>query len=169
MCKDATFDDKKRMYAHPLIGIFSASSNDAITAPQKEICSTSVRMINSNMKLKEVVSEHMITHLLQLCKRELGLSEVPNIMLLDTPTVEGGTSFGQFDGDSIQVVVKNRHPVDIMRTLAHELVHWAQSSAGMELDGSDGSSIENQANAIAGVIMRKFGKMYPQYFMDTMP
>ena len=151
----------------------SANNNDAIIAVQKEICSINVfivLVINSSMKLREVVQEHMITHLLQLCKHELGLGEIPPISLLDTePTIPGGTSFGQFTDNGIEVVTKGRHPMDVMRTLAHELVHWKQRVEGLELDGSDGSETENQANAIAGVIMRKFGQMYPQYFVGTLP
>lgn len=122
------------------------------------------------MKLREVVQEHMITHLLQLCKHELALDEIPPIFLIDNePTIAGGTSFGQFSDDGIEVVTTGRHPMDVMRTLAHELVHWKQRVEGLELDGSDGSETENQANAIAGVIMRKFGQMYPQYFVGTLP
>jgi len=122
------------------------------------------------MKLYEVVQEHMITHLLQLCKNELGIDELPPINLVDDDSaVGGGTSFGEFDGNSVRVVSKDRHPMDVMRTLVHELVHWQQLNQGMELDGSDGSEIENEANAVAGVIMRKFGKMYPDYFVDTLP
>jgi len=95
---------------------------------------------------------------------------LPPIELVDgEPTVGGGTSFGEFDGEKIRVVTMKRHPMDVMRTLAHELVHWKQLVSGDELDGSDGSSIENEANALAGVIMRKFGKMYPDYFVQTMP
>jgi hypothetical protein len=111
----------------------------------------------------------MITHLLQLCKHELNLDNLPPINLVDEDAVGGGKSFGVFDGDTIQVVTKGRHPMDVMRTLAHELVHWKQRIEGMELDGSDGSETENQANAMAGVIMRKFGEKYPQYFMDSLP
>lgn len=114
------------------------------------------------------MSQHMVTHLLQLCKKELQLSELPEIQLVSEPTVGGGTSFGEFDG-AIKVVSLNRHPMDVMRTLAHELVHWKQMQSGQELDGSDGSSIENDANAYAGVILRKFGKMYPEYFLQSMP
>jgi len=127
-------------------------------------------MINSNMKLREFVNEHMITHLLQLCKAELGIDELPPIELIDDePTVGGGTAFGDFNGESIRVVTMGRHPMDVMRTLAHELVHWKQLIDGDELDGSDGSPIENEANAVAGAIMRKFGKMYPDYFLKVMP
>lgn len=121
------------------------------------------------MKLREFVQEHMITHLLQLCKAELEIDELPPISLVDEPTVGGGTSFGVFDGNSINVVTLNRHPMDVMRTLAHELVHWKQMMDGDELDGSDGSSTENEANAVAGMIMRKFAKLYPDYFLQSMP
>jgi hypothetical protein len=120
------------------------------------------------MRIKEVILENMITHLLLLCKRELGLQDLPHIELVDDDTVGGGMSFGEFDGD-IRVVTKGRHPMDVARTLAHELVHWKQRTESMELNGSDGSETENQANALAGVIMRKFGKMYPEYFIQSLP
>ena len=122
------------------------------------------------MKIKDFVSEHMVTHLLDLCKNELGIEELPSVNLIsDQPTVGEGTSFGVFDETGIKVVTAGRHPMDVMRTLAHELVHWKQSVHGQELDGSDGSDTENEANAMAGVIMRKFGKMYPEYFLQSMP
>lgn len=122
------------------------------------------------MKLCEFVQNAMVTHLLQVCKHELELADLPEIIFLDTePTTGSGTSFGQFTDDGIEVVTMGRHPMDVMRTLAHELVHWKQRISGQELDGSDGSATENQANAIAGVIMRKFGQKYPQYFLDTLP
>lgn len=120
------------------------------------------------MTLKEILLEHMITHLLELCKHDLEIDHLPEIIMVNTPTVGGDSSFGVFDG-SIKVVTKDRHPVDVMRTLAHELVHWKQKLENMKLDGSDGSETENQANAIAGSIMRKFGKMYPEYFLNTLP
>jgi hypothetical protein len=121
------------------------------------------------MKLREVLQNHMVTHLLDLCKHELALDDLPPIYLVDEPTVGGGTSFGEFTDKGIRVVSANRHPMDVMRTLAHELVHWKQRVEGSELDGSDGSETENQANAIAAIIMRKFGKQYPQYFTDVLP
>jgi hypothetical protein len=31
-------------------------------------------------------------------------------------------------------------------------------------DGSDGSPIENEANAVAGVIIRKYGKIHPELY-----
>ncbi len=121
------------------------------------------------MKILETIQEHMITHLLGVCKRELEIDELPPIRFINEPTIPGGTSFGVFDGESVLVVVKNRHPMDVARTLAHELTHWQQKITGQDLDGATGSNTENDANAIAGVILRKFGEMYPQYFTDILP
>jgi hypothetical protein len=120
------------------------------------------------MKIIEAVQSHMINYLLQLCKKEIGFSQLPPIKFINEPHVPNTTSFGVFDGKSIQVVILNRHPIDISRTLAHELVHWHQQISGEELDGTTGSNTENDANAIAGVILRKFGEMYPEYFMDSL-
>ena len=32
-------------------------------------------------------------------------------------------------------------------------------------DGNDGSDIENEANAVAGIIMRKYGKLHPEIYL----
>ena len=118
------------------------------------------------MKLKELLLKHMVKHLLTICKHELELESLPKIRLLDYSL--GSSSFGEFDGE-IKVVTKDRHPIDIMRTLAHELVHFKQLKDNIELDGNDGSDTENAANALAGTIMRKFAHQYPDYFLDNIP
>lgn len=116
------------------------------------------------MKLNEVLLEGMLDNFFDMCKEELEIDELPPIKFVsDEPTV-AGTSFGVFTDGGLHVVTMNRHPMDVMRTLAHELVHWKQRSNGQEMDGSDGSETENQANAIAGVIMRRFGKEHPECF-----
>lgn len=71
--------------------------------------------------------------------------------------------------DNLTVVYgKDRMLGDIMRSIAHELVHHQQNEAGKLDDttaaGSDGSDIENEANARAGVIMRKFGKAHQEIY-----
>lgn len=119
------------------------------------------------MKLKEVLLQNMVTHLLKLSKSELGLTSVPEIQLLNTPL--DCDSFGLFDDGGIKVVAKDRHPIDVMRTLAHELTHYKQRMDGKELNGEDGSPDENEANAMAGIIMRKFAHQYPDYFVEALP
>ena len=72
-------------------------------------------------------------------------------------------SFGYFEpaSNKIWVYVKNRNMADILRTLAHELVHRRQAELGMldDMSGETGSVIENEANAKAGVLLRDFGKI----------
>lgn len=69
-------------------------------------------------------------------------------------------TFGYFDIDNncIVVCVKHRHINDVLRTVAHEITHLAQHqrSALTASDGRTGSNIENQANAVAGILMRKW-------------
>ena len=93
----------------------------------------------------------------------------PHISLITSPSYsQEHSSFGGYlpSDEKIMVVVHNRNMADILRTLAHELVHHMQNRRG-ELDqdsGEDGSPIENEANATAGIIMRKFGRENPQIF-----
>lgn len=116
------------------------------------------------MNTRDFLLDTMTKKMIAMCCVELELS--PN----DLPTIKmvndtGHSSFGIFDG-GIMVATFNRHPMDVMRTLAHELVHLKQMQCGQTLDGSDGSGTEDAANAIAGTIMRKFGKKYPQFFTE---
>lgn len=66
----------------------------------------------------------------------------------------------------IRVVFANRNLADALRTLAHELVHRKQQLDGRLYSGAgdDGSDIENEANAEAAVIMRKYGAANPIIF-----
>jgi hypothetical protein len=71
-------------------------------------------------------------------------------------------------GGLIVVYAKNRAIIDVCRSIAHELVHHKQMLDGRLLDavkdGEDGSPIENEANAVAGVIIRKYGKLHPELY-----
>ena len=103
---------------------------------------------------------------LPLAMRDLGLTMLPKIVPeLRIESTDGQASFGRFvDGEMIiQLAMANRHPVDILRTLAHELVHYKQKTLGKikHDSGETGSPEENQANTIAGIIMRHFNKEYP--------
>ena len=66
----------------------------------------------------------------------------------------------------IMVVVHNRNMADILRTVAHEMVHHMQNldKRLTPTSGEDGSPDENEANSLAGVIMRKFGRDNPQIY-----
>jgi len=94
-------------------------------------------------------------------KQHLDLQDLPEIEFLDQP-LEG--TFGQYHDGTIRVVSAGRHHIDTLRTLAHELVHWNQDSQGRigPESGETGSDEENEANALAGVIMRDFAEAHPE-------
>jgi hypothetical protein len=77
-------------------------------------------------------------------------------------------SFGAYSPSDkkVMVVVYNRNMADILRTLAHELVHHMQNLDNRlnPKSGEDGSPEENEANSLAAVIMRKFGRENPDIY-----
>lgn len=99
--------------------------------------------------------------------KELGMKSLPkNIKFVGEEYSVQHMTFGTYNPtlDEVVIVKGNRHPVDVLRTLAHELVHHKQREDGKTLDGNDGSEIENEANAKAGELMRKFRKVVPEVF-----
>jgi hypothetical protein len=107
-----------------------------------------------------------IKHFLPIAMKTLKISKLPAIKFkLKIETTDNQTSFGSYlpEKNLILVGIHNRHPVDVLRTLAHELVHYKQHLNG-EIDnqsGITGSDEENDANALAGIIMRNYNKKYP--------
>ena len=104
--------------------------------------------------------DHVLSKFVPFAKDYLGLSETPPIETISGKEARAMKSFGCWDGEKIKLNVVDRHPMDVMRTLAHELVHHAKNHS----NGEDGSDDENEANAEAGVIMRKFAKANPDLF-----
>lgn len=99
--------------------------------------------------------------------KELQLKSLPtNIKFAGGDYATEHLTFGTYNPktDEIVVVKGNRHPADVLRTLAHELVHHKQREDNKGLNGEDGSEIENEANSIAGLLMRKFRYVHPEMF-----
>ena len=101
---------------------------------------------------------------------ELGIKKPPTSLTLsrDNNMAKEMHSFGSFNpnDDKIWLYVKNRNMADLLRTLAHELVHRKQAEDGRlnPNSGETGSEIENEANAQAGVLLRKFGKQNEEIY-----
>lgn len=103
----------------------------------------------------------------------LGLKNPPKIKF-DEDELFGSKnkSFGQFfpHENKIIIATSNRNLADIMRTLGHELVHSKQCEDGKidllnpKESGRDGSTIENEANSKAAVLMREFGRSNPDIY-----
>ena len=69
------------------------------------------------------------------------------------------------DTKIIKLDIEERHPIDIIRTLAHELVHYKQDLEDRLSKNSwrTGSPTENEAHEKAGIMMRMFDKKFPKY------
>jgi hypothetical protein len=98
------------------------------------------------------------------CKKELNIQTLPKISLIkDKSFVEQNRSYGEYNPqtNAVKVFVTGRNLADICRSLAHELCHHRQNELNMIYDeaGNTGTDIENDANAMAGIIMRDYGKL----------
>lgn len=108
--------------------------------------------------------QRIIFDFFDFCKGVLNVSEMPKVFLIeDRSWVLERRSFGEYDPSkkTVTVYVKNRNTADILRTVAHEMIHHKQNELGMldKSSGRTGSPIENQANSMAGIILREYGKM----------
>jgi hypothetical protein len=111
----------------------------------------------------------MLDSFSKFASEKLGIKASPTIAF--SRAEDGSPSFGAYhpQNNSIRIVTKNRHPMDIFRTVAHELVHHKQKEDGkigknVAKEGETGSPQENEANAEAGKIMRWFAKSNPDMF-----
>ena len=116
------------------------------------------------MRFKEFLAESkkvQVKDFMNFVKDELGLSSLPKVIVIDDPKFSiDNKTFGCFNlgTDEIKIQTAQRHPLDIYRTLAHEIVHYHQKQSGKEMSGETGSECENEANSKAGEILRKYTK-----------
>jgi hypothetical protein len=102
--------------------------------------------------------------------KNLGIQKPPRNLTFsyDNEAAKEKRSFGYFDpnDNKIWVYCGNRNMADILRTLAHELVHRKQDEDGRISyeSGKTGSDIENEANAKAGILLRDFGKQHEEIY-----
>jgi len=128
-----------------------------------------VNNLNEQILPKEKKNE-VIKQFIEFMKEKLGFGdEMPKVVIsYDEKEAAGMHSFGKYtpETNELRVVAINRNLADVLRTLAHELIHHMQRLKGLlDANSSDtGSDMENEANALAGVYMREFGAKNPIIF-----
>ena len=125
---------------------------------------TTSSKVNEDIKQEDFIT--LLSNMLQIAMDQLQLKVLPQIHLYKHIKPDHGqATFGRYLNDSreINLALEGRHPVDILRTLAHELVHFKQHLENKldDTSGETGSPEENEAHAKAGIIMRIFNKKYP--------
>ena len=115
--------------------------------------------------------ETVLQDFVDFCVQELQIDSPPTIKLRRDPqwSVVHRT-FGRYTNDRnrLEVAWGQRHIMDVLRTVAHELTHRHQHERDGSRMGPDagetGSPWENEANAQAGVLMRDYGRLHPELF-----
>jgi nicotinic acid mononucleotide adenylyltransferase len=135
----------------------------------RKIYSATKSQLNEEMTRKEFDSH--LKRFIDFTCQKLDIKEVPSLKYKE-PTDQGEQpSFAAYSPGSKEVIImtKNRHPMDVFRSVAHELVHHKQNEDGklgkdVAKEGATGSPIEDEANYMAGRVMRWFGKANPDMF-----
>jgi hypothetical protein len=113
--------------------------------------------------------EQILKDFIQFCVSELEIKQMPRVRLRKDPEwPKRHRTFGRYSDDAQQLEVAwgNRHIMDVLRTVAHELTHKRQHEReAVPADaGETGSEYENEANARAGVLMRDWARLHPEHF-----
>lgn len=103
-----------------------------------------------------------ITEFVKFVKGELKLKSAPKVVLQNGKNQLKTTASYDYTKPEkiIRVNAKNRMTVDIMRSIAHEMVHHKQYEQGrLEVKPPDiGGEIEDEANAKAGQYIKLFAQ-----------
>ena len=122
--------------------------------------------------LSKIQFDLILKRFIVFLKQQLHLTyDIPIILVDDTEFAKKVEAFGEISSKNIiHISIINRHPMDILRTVAHEYVHYKQHlEKGIPRKTSHaGDATENEANAKAGMLMRKYGQLHPELF-DLMP
>ena len=102
-------------------------------------------------------------HFISWACKKLGIKSKPDVKFSnDIEEVKDKRTFGTtHPTGEIWVYVGDRNTADMLRTLCHELVHYKQFEKGTANDTMNKKQhqkIEDEANAIAGRLMRQYGK-----------
>ena len=115
------------------------------------------------MSFLEDIDKERLVEFVKFVKNELGIKITPTIKLLNGRGELKTTAHYNYSSPEkiIKVNAKNRHIVDVMRSVAHEMVHHRQFEQG-RLDGPKqpdiGGDIEDEANSLAGQYIKLFSK-----------
>ena len=152
---------------------FKAKSKTDSIAKNKNDEEPETENINES-QINEKLRKGIVDDFVEYATERLKLKEKPNVQLVSNSEMgEMGPSLGGYNPEtkSITVQSEKRLSADILRTVAHEMVHRKQDEMGMIKDpikdGATGSPLENQANAVAGILLREYGKLNKQIYTES--
>lgn len=122
--------------------------------------------VKSFMRYINEAKEETITDFVRFAARQLGLQQEPNIEFVDVRDGSMTTAAYCPSDCSMKIYRGNRATFDICRSIAHEMVHQMQDENGDELDGTTGSPCEDEANAVAGRLIRMYGSENDSFYEE---
>jgi hypothetical protein len=113
--------------------------------------------------------EQILRDFVGFCVDQLNIKRMPRVKLRRDPEwCRRNRTFGRYNDNAemLEVAWGNRHIMDVLRTVAHELTHKSQHEReAVPADaGETGSAYENEANAKAGILMRAWAQQHPEHF-----
>lgn len=112
--------------------------------------------------------KELLTEFVKFVKKELKIENAPKVMVQNGRQDLKTTAHYNYTTDTkvIRVNGKDRMLVDIMRSVAHEMVHHKQFEQGrLNVKPPDiGGEIEDEANAKAGQYIKMFAKENPSLY-----
>lgn len=115
------------------------------------------------MDFLEDNKKQKITEFVKFVKKELGIEKCPTIVLQNGRGELKTTANYDYSKKNkiIRINAKNRSLVDVMRSIAHEMVHHKQYEDGrLNTPPPDiGGEIEDEANAKAGQYIKLYSKI----------
>lgn len=111
------------------------------------------------------INKYTIVKFLKFVNDELSLNQPFNVKLV-TQRDEDLKTYAYYDPNNglIKVYCKNRGMADVLRSIAHELIHHHQNQSGkLDQPTQDiGGQVEDEANSVAGQLVKKFGYANPK-------
>ena len=127
------------------------------------------QLLRERLLTRSDVDIRQITDFVNFAKEFLGITDDIKIELAYDKTPDLTTYAFYEIGKLIKVYAKDRNSGDLFRSLGHELCHHKQFIDGRLTnpaeDGKDGTEIENEANAISGILVRRYGRLHPEIYI----
>ena len=125
------------------------------------------QLLRERLLTKDEIDIRVISDFVNFAKEYLGITDDVKVELA-FERVPSLTTVAYYSPNKLMVYVKDRLICDIERSLGHELTHHKQYLDGRLTDfiedGKTGSKLENEANAIAGILVRDWGKLHPEIY-----
>ena len=123
----------------------------------------SLKNIKNFYSMEEI---DVIVNFVKFLQKKISLHDGITINFLDDRVGDMSTGV-RVNGGNIFVLAKNRLLIDVLRTISHEWIHEYQIQVLGVKDNVKhqdvGGKIENMANILSGIYIKKFQKKFPQY------